>query len=224
MSARLNDLAQDRTDLQFAATRIATFVFVGIARKEFGPCLIRQKTICLNGGPRTVKGHAFEWQASAWDATPAKDALKPFERAYPGKGDAVQEHLVQAPRTQPKYISTCAAHQQGAKIPSVSCETKSGSKGNTRRKRTVRGGGGARGRDFSVSSGSMVSARLIYLAQDRTDLQFAATRIAKRWRSSVSGDCSAKQPDDPTCSVEFLDRVVEVDGGSVPGMTAVWTM
>ena len=94
----------------------------------------REKIICLNGGPRTVKDHAFEWQARAWDAIPAKDALRPFERAYPGQGVAVQERLMQAPRTQPKYVSTCASHQEGARTLSASCETRSGNKGNTRRK------------------------------------------------------------------------------------------
>ena len=29
----------------------------------------------------TVQGHAFGWQANAWVATQAEDALKPFEHA-----------------------------------------------------------------------------------------------------------------------------------------------
>ena len=54
----------------------------------------------------TVQGHAFGWQANAWVATQAKDALrKPFEHAYLGQDATVQEHLMQA------------FHQKGALHP-----------------------------------------------------------------------------------------------------------
>ena len=97
-------------------------------------CKIRQKITCLNDGPKTVQGHAVGWQANVWVATQARDALKLFEHAYLVRGAAVQEHLMQVPRVQPKLVSICAFHQQGAHAPSVRCETKSGNKGNTRQK------------------------------------------------------------------------------------------